>query len=104
LAWQQRERSGGHGGGDGECEADPPRVSVTVSVGQEEEHGHEPERAALGRLVAAALLLGFVATAIVGLVLIARHGLEARKQAIPLGPFLAFGAIATLFLATPGHT
>jgi prepilin signal peptidase PulO-like enzyme (type II secretory pathway) len=36
-------------------------------------------------------------------VLIARHGLEARKQAIPLGPFLVFAAIAALFLATPGH-
>jgi prepilin signal peptidase PulO-like enzyme (type II secretory pathway) len=36
-------------------------------------------------------------------VLIARHGLEARKQAIPLGPFLVFAAIAALFLATPVH-
>jgi leader peptidase (prepilin peptidase)/N-methyltransferase len=60
--------------------------------------------AALGRLVAPALLLGFFATAIAGLVLSSRHGLKARKQAIPFGPFLAFGAIATLFLATPGTT
>jgi leader peptidase (prepilin peptidase) / N-methyltransferase len=60
--------------------------------------------AALGRLVVVALLIGFVAAALAGLVLIARRGLGARKQGIPLGPFLAFGATVTLFLGTPGHS
>jgi leader peptidase (prepilin peptidase)/N-methyltransferase len=60
--------------------------------------------AALGRLVVVALLLGFIAAAIAGLVLIARRGIGARKQGIPLGPFLALGATLTLFLGTPGHS
>ena len=60
--------------------------------------------AALGRLVGAALLLGFIASALAGLMLIARHGLKARKQGIPLGPFLAFGAVLALLLGTPGHS
>jgi leader peptidase (prepilin peptidase) / N-methyltransferase len=60
--------------------------------------------AALGRLVALALILGLIAAALVGLALIARRGLAARKQAIPLGPFLALGTILALFLGTPGHS
>ena len=60
--------------------------------------------AALGRLVVPALLVGLIASALIGLALIARHGLKARKQTIPLGPFLAFGAIVTLFFGTPGHS
>jgi leader peptidase (prepilin peptidase)/N-methyltransferase len=31
------------------------------------------------------------------LVLFARHGREARKAAIPLGPFLALGGVVALF-------
>ncbi len=60
--------------------------------------------AALGRLVGAALLLGFVAAALFGLALIVLRGAQARKQAIAFGPFLALGAIVTLFLATPGQS
>jgi leader peptidase (prepilin peptidase) / N-methyltransferase len=52
--------------------------------------------AALGRSVIAALLLGTLAAGLVSAVLLFRHGTEARKQAIPLGPFLAGGAIVVL--------
>ena len=51
----------------------------------------------LGRAVAPALLIGFAAGAIYGVALIARHGSEARKQAVPFGPFLAFGGVVGLF-------
>ena len=60
--------------------------------------------ASLGRLVALALVLGLIAAALAGLALIARRGLAARKQPIPLGPFLALGAILALLLGTPGHS
>lgn len=52
----------------------------------------------LGRAVAPALLIGFAAGALVGVALIARHGAEARKRAIPFGPFLAFGGLVGLFV------
>lgn len=51
----------------------------------------------LGRAVAPALLIGFAAGAIYGVALIARHGSEARKSAVPFGPFLAFGGVVGLF-------
>ena len=51
----------------------------------------------LGRAIAPALLVGFAAGAIVGLVMIARHGGAARKQAIPFGPFLALGGVVGLW-------
>jgi leader peptidase (prepilin peptidase)/N-methyltransferase len=50
----------------------------------------------LGRNVAPAILVALLAGSIVGLVLIARHGAEARKRAIPFGPFLALGGIVGL--------
>jgi leader peptidase (prepilin peptidase)/N-methyltransferase len=50
----------------------------------------------LGRTVAPALLVALLAGSVVGLVLIARHGAEARKQAIPFGPFLALGGVVAL--------
>ncbi len=50
----------------------------------------------LGRSVAPALLIAFAAGSLVGLALIARHGAEARKQAVPFGPFLAFGGVVGL--------
>jgi leader peptidase (prepilin peptidase)/N-methyltransferase len=34
-------------------------------------------------------------------VLLARHGRAARKQAIPCGPFLALGAVVALFAGDP---
>jgi len=51
----------------------------------------------LGRAVAPALLIGFLVGALWGLALIARHGAEARKQAVPFGPFLALGGMIGLF-------
>jgi leader peptidase (prepilin peptidase) / N-methyltransferase len=51
----------------------------------------------LGRAVAPALLIGFAAGALYGAVLILRHGAEARKRAVPFGPFLAVGGIVGLF-------
>jgi leader peptidase (prepilin peptidase)/N-methyltransferase len=51
----------------------------------------------LGRAIAPAVLIGLAAGAIVGGFLIARHGSGARKQAIPFGPFLAFGGVIGLW-------
>ncbi len=51
----------------------------------------------LGRAVAPAVLIGFAAGALVGLALIARQGAQARKQAVPFGPFLALGGILALW-------
>jgi leader peptidase (prepilin peptidase)/N-methyltransferase len=50
----------------------------------------------LGSAVAPGLLAGFLAGAIYGIALIARHGSEARKQAVPFGPFLALGGVIGL--------
>jgi leader peptidase (prepilin peptidase) / N-methyltransferase len=51
----------------------------------------------LGRAVAPAMLIGFAAGAAVGLVLVARRGAAARKEALPFGPFLALGGIVALW-------
>jgi leader peptidase (prepilin peptidase)/N-methyltransferase len=53
--------------------------------------------AALGKLVAVALMLGMFAALVPGLYLLARHGQAARKMAIPFAPFLALGSIIALF-------
>jgi leader peptidase (prepilin peptidase)/N-methyltransferase len=53
--------------------------------------------AALGKLVAVALMLGMIAALIPGIYLIARHGQAARKMGIPFAPFLALGSIIALF-------
>lgn len=47
----------------------------------------------LGRAVAPAILTALLVGSAVGLALIARHGKEARKTAIPFGPFLALGGV-----------
>jgi len=47
----------------------------------------------LGRAIAPAVLIGFLAGALVGVAMMARHGAAARKRAIPFGPFLALGGI-----------
>jgi prepilin signal peptidase PulO-like enzyme (type II secretory pathway) len=57
--------------------------------------------AALGRGVAAALLLGCLAASLAGVVLLVRHGSGARKKAVPFAPFLAFGAVAAVALGVP---
>lgn len=53
--------------------------------------------AMLGRSVAVALMLGFLAALVPSVLLMLRHGSKARKIAIPFVPFLAFGAIVALF-------
>ncbi|MBD0328510.1 MAG: prepilin peptidase [Thermoleophilia bacterium] len=54
--------------------------------------------AALGTAVVPALVIGLLASFVVGVGLIAARGLRARKAYIPFGPFLAFGAITALFV------
>jgi leader peptidase (prepilin peptidase) / N-methyltransferase len=54
--------------------------------------------AMLGKVIAVGLMLGMVAALVPALYLLARHGMAARKMAIPFGPFLAFGAIVALFV------
>jgi leader peptidase (prepilin peptidase) / N-methyltransferase len=51
----------------------------------------------LGRAIAPAMLIGFGAGALYGLWLMARDGSEARKRAVPFGPFLALGGIVGLW-------
>ena len=55
--------------------------------------------AGLGKHVVTALLLGTLAGGVVSAVILIRRGSEARKQAIPYGPFLALGGILALFLS-----
>ena len=50
----------------------------------------------LGRAVAPAILAALLIGSVVGLALIARHGAQARKMAIPFGPFLALGGLIGL--------
>lgn len=57
--------------------------------------------AMLGRTVPIAVLLGMVSALVPAFVLFARHGAAARKMGIPLGPFLAFGAVVALFAGHP---
>lgn len=52
----------------------------------------------LGRDVAPAILVALLAGSIVGLAMMAREGADARKRAIPFGPFLAFGGVVGLLL------
>src|SRR5438874_10545185 len=52
--------------------------------------------AALGANVVGAILVGTVAAAIFGGVLVLRGGPQARKMAIAFGPFLALGGIVAL--------
>ena len=56
---------------------------------------------ALGRYVPIALLLGMLSALVPSAVLFARHGMAARKMAIPFGPFLAFGGLVALFAGKP---
>ncbi|HEX2105175.1 MAG TPA: A24 family peptidase, partial [Solirubrobacteraceae bacterium] len=52
----------------------------------------------LGRAVAPAIFIALVAGILVGAAIIARHGAsQGRKTAVPFGPFLALGAIVSLF-------
>jgi leader peptidase (prepilin peptidase)/N-methyltransferase len=53
--------------------------------------------AGLGLPVVVGLFLGFIAAFVPAATLLIRHGAEARKRAIPLGPFLALGGVVALF-------
>ena len=55
--------------------------------------------AALGTNVVGAVLVGTLAAALFGVVLVFRGGGAARKQAIAFGPFLAFGGLIALLLS-----
>jgi leader peptidase (prepilin peptidase)/N-methyltransferase len=50
----------------------------------------------LGEAVAPALLIGFLAGALVGVGLMLREGIAARKRGVPFGPFLALGGFVGL--------
>lgn len=54
--------------------------------------------AALGSQIVPALMIGTGSAAVLSALILLRHGLSARKQTIPLGPFLATGAIIDLLL------
>jgi leader peptidase (prepilin peptidase)/N-methyltransferase len=54
--------------------------------------------AGLGAAVTVGMMIGMLAALVYSSVLFARHGMKARKMAIPFGPFLAFGAIVALFV------
>lgn len=53
--------------------------------------------AGLGISVIVAMFVGFFVAFVPAAVLFVRHGSEARKHAIALGPFLAFGGVIALF-------
>jgi leader peptidase (prepilin peptidase) / N-methyltransferase len=57
--------------------------------------------AMLGRTAAVALMLATLITLVPSVILFARHGSRARKLAIPFAPFLAAGAMITLFVGAP---
>jgi leader peptidase (prepilin peptidase)/N-methyltransferase len=54
----------------------------------------------LGSAVAPAMFIGFLSGSVVGVVLLVRHGMAARKMKVPFGPFLALGGLVAL-LAGP---
>jgi prepilin signal peptidase PulO-like enzyme (type II secretory pathway) len=51
----------------------------------------------LGLAVVVGLFLGFIAAAVPALALLVRRGMAARKEKIPLGPFLALGSVIAFF-------
>jgi len=53
--------------------------------------------ALLGRTTPIGIFLGLLLALVPSIVLLARHGLGARRLAIPLAPFLAAGAVVALF-------
>jgi leader peptidase (prepilin peptidase)/N-methyltransferase len=53
--------------------------------------------ALLGKVTPVGIMLGLLLALVPSLVLFARHGMRARKLAIPFAPFLAAGAVIALF-------
>ena len=54
----------------------------------------------LGKAVIGGLLLGSLAAVPFALAIVIRHGAEARKERMPLGPFLAVGGLLALLLSS----
>ncbi len=54
--------------------------------------------AALGASVLTALTIGFAVAALAGVALVARDGRSALRRQLPLGPYLALGALVVLVL------
>jgi leader peptidase (prepilin peptidase) / N-methyltransferase len=52
----------------------------------------------LGSRTLSAMLAAFAATFVAAIWILAKHGLSARKQSIPFGPYLALGGILAFFL------
>lgn len=52
----------------------------------------------LGRAVAPAILIALLVGSLVGVAMIARHGSQARKMAVPFGPFLALGGVVGMLV------
>jgi leader peptidase (prepilin peptidase)/N-methyltransferase len=50
----------------------------------------------LGAAVAPALLVGFAVASLLGLTIVLRHGLAARRRTLPFAPFLALGGLVGL--------
>ncbi|HEX5469330.1 MAG TPA: prepilin peptidase [Gaiellaceae bacterium] len=57
--------------------------------------------ASLGGAVVLGLLVGTLAAAAAAVAVLIREGSAGRKASLPLGTFLAFGAIVALFVAQP---
>jgi leader peptidase (prepilin peptidase)/N-methyltransferase len=57
--------------------------------------------AAVGRTVPVALMAAMIFALVPALALFARHGVAARKLAIPFAPFLALGGLVALFAGAP---
>jgi prepilin signal peptidase PulO-like enzyme (type II secretory pathway) len=55
--------------------------------------------ALLGRAVAGAIVIGFLLVALPAIVLALREGRQALKRQLPLGPFLALGAVVAIAIA-----
>ena len=55
--------------------------------------------AGLGWNVLGGLVLAMLATFVVAVAILTRRGIQARKETIPLGPFLVLGALVALFLS-----
>jgi prepilin signal peptidase PulO-like enzyme (type II secretory pathway) len=55
--------------------------------------------AGLGSNVLGGIVVAMLATFVVAVGILARRGLSARKDVIPFGPFLVFGALVALFLS-----
>jgi leader peptidase (prepilin peptidase) / N-methyltransferase len=51
----------------------------------------------LGSGIAPAMLVAFLTGSLVGLLIIAREGRDARKKGVPFGPFLAVGGLVGIF-------